>query len=136
MRLENCKAEGETVRIRIMGKGRKERELLLPGTLYRSIRETFNGKTWLFETQTGQPYSRAYIGKQIATLGHRILGRRISPHQFRHGWATAMIRRTQKIEAVSRYLGHSSVQITLDTYTHQTLTETELFSAMGSQVQF
>jgi integrase len=44
--------------------------------------------------------------------------RRISLHGCRHTCATLMLKAGQPIHVVSRWLGHSSVQITLDTYAH------------------
>jgi hypothetical protein len=41
--------------------------------------------------------------------------------------ATRQIRRTNKIQAVSSYLGHGSPSITLALYTHEQLEDDELF---------
>lgn len=45
--------------------------------------------------------------------------REITTHEFRHSYATRMIRKKKPIDVVSRSLGHSSVAITLDVYVHQ-----------------
>jgi len=44
--------------------------------------------------------------------------RRISLHGCRHTCATNMLKAGQPVHVVSRFLGHSNVQITLDTYGH------------------
>ncbi len=44
--------------------------------------------------------------------------RRISLHGCRHTCATNMLASGQPDHVVSRFLGHSNVQITLDTYAH------------------
>jgi len=126
-RICDCHLEGQTVRIRVLGKGKKERDLRITEPLYNRIREIFAGETYLFETGGGRRYRRAYVSDQVATIGRRTLGRRVSAHKFRHSFATRMIQKTRKISAVSEYLGHSSVSTTLNMYTHEELTEAELF---------
>ena len=128
VKLAQCEQHGERVHIRIMGKGKKERYVWIPLVLYRRILATFGGTTYLFETSAGKPYSRSYVSNQIAKLGRAILGRRISAHTFRHSFATRKIRETGKIQAVSEYLGHSSVAITLSLYCHDELSEEDLSS--------
>lgn len=129
-----------TVKIRIMGKGAKERFISLPVVVYKAIEKTFAltmGKyskktvktpsTPLFCTSSGKIYSRQYISNQIKKLGNDILGKNISAHTLRHSFATNMIAKTGKIKAVSRYLGHSTAAITLNMYVHQELSAEELF---------
>ena len=70
----------------------------------------------------------SYVSNQIAKLGRHILGRRISAHTFWHSFATRKIKETAKIQAVSEYLGHSSVAITLSLYCHDELSEEDLSS--------
>lgn len=111
-----------------MGKGKKERYVWIPLVLCRRILATFGGTVYLFETSAGKPYSRSYVSNQIAKLGRAILGRRISAHTFRHSFATRKIKETAKIQAVSEYLGHSSVAITLSLYCHEELSEEDLSS--------
>ena len=126
--LSNCEQVGDRVKIRIMGKGKKERFIYLPTVLYERIQKEFDGSTLLFATKTGKEYSRSYISAQIAKLGKHILNRRISAHTFRHSFATRKIKETAKIQAVSQYLGHSSVAITLSLYCHESLSAEDLSS--------
>ncbi|OED36228.1 hypothetical protein AB834_03140 [PVC group bacterium (ex Bugula neritina AB1)] len=83
--------------------------------------------TFLFETKTGKPQNPRYIRKIITQWGKRALLKNISPHTLRHSFATNKIAQTGKIKAFSQYLGHSSSSVTLDMYTHQELSTTELF---------
>jgi integrase len=53
-------------------------------------------------------------------------GRHFSPHGCRHTFATRAIERTGKLKAVSEYLGHASVSITLDMYVHEEIADDEL----------
>ncbi|OED36226.1 hypothetical protein AB834_03130 [PVC group bacterium (ex Bugula neritina AB1)] len=72
---------------------------------------------YLFETKTGKQQYRKYPHLK-----------KVTPHTFRHSFATSKIAKTGKIKAVRQYLGHSSSSVTLDMYTHQELSTTELFT--------
>jgi integrase len=111
----------------LCGKGAKERTVKIPPELLERIRAAYRGDRYLFETQHGRRYDRSQVSNDIKRLGRRILGRRISAHTFRHTFATRMIEKTGKTEAVSRYLGHASPSITLAMYVHQSLDSAELF---------
>jgi integrase/recombinase XerD len=116
----------DAVELTVLGKGFKARTVFLSKPDYQTIRETFNGKTYLFETIHGNRYDAANITKKIGKLSKAVLGKHASAHTFRHSFATNKIRETRKIQAVSQYLGHASVSITLDMYTHETLSLDEL----------
>ncbi|MBN2352502.1 MAG: tyrosine-type recombinase/integrase [Spirochaetales bacterium] len=128
---KDVRRSGNWYKIKIVGKGRKERILIVPVELVEDIRAvcTVEESQYLFHTTTGRAYSRCYVSGQIKKLGRDILGKRISAHTMRHSFATRQIRRTNKIKGVSTYLGHSSSSITLDMYCHETLTRKELFTA-------
>lgn len=114
-------------RIRVNGKGSKERHVRIPAALYHRIRDIYRGEEFLFETREGNAYNRSYITREIARIGRKVLRRRISAHTLRHSFATRMIGKTHKTKAVSRYLGHSSTSITLNMYVHESLEASELF---------
>ena len=42
----------------------------------------------------------------------------ITQHEFRHSYATRMINKRKPINKVSKSMGHSSISMTLDIYTH------------------
>ncbi len=126
-RLDRCKEEGGRVSIAIMGKGRKERIVRVSAELFADIRRAYpSAQVHLFETAGGRPYLRSYVARDIGKIGTRA-GIHAWPHLFRHSFATRKISETGKIKAVSEYLGHSSTSITLDMYTHEDLTDAELF---------
>ncbi|MGA2974934.1 MAG: tyrosine-type recombinase/integrase [Spirochaetia bacterium] len=127
LRLDQCERQGDKVRLRVTGKGNKERFLRIRSKLYDELRETFQGSTYLFETGTGRPFSRCYVSTRIHRLALSVLGRRLGAHALRHSFATWTIRRTNKIQAVSMYLGHSSTAITMNYYVHERLDDNELF---------
>jgi integrase/recombinase XerD len=127
LRLDQCERQGDVVRLRVVGKGNKERFLRIKATLFDQVRETFKGSTYLFETRTGKPFSRVYVSTRIHKLAEAVLGRKLGAHALRHSFATWTIRRTNKIQAVSTYLGHSSTAITMNFYVHERLDDDELF---------
>lgn len=126
IKVGHCERMGDWMKIRVTGKGNKERFVKIPATLYDMIRDFFRGEEFLFETDTGSHYSRVYVTNQIAKLGRKVLNRRTSAHTFRHTFATQMLRRGVLVDGLSRYLGHSSVSITLDLYCHNEVSEAEI----------
>jgi integrase len=129
IRLERCEVGEKVVKVRIVGKGAKERFIRIQRALYDYVRETFNGSTYLFETQGGKPYQRDYVSLQVKKMG-RLIGRKVSAHSLRHSWASRKVQQLPgKLDAVSRYLGHSSTSITLNMYCHSQLSDAELFEA-------
>ncbi len=54
-----------------------------------------------------------------------LIGKRIRIHDFRHSCASLLINQGARIALVSKYLGHSNISITLDTYTHMYQSELE-----------
>ena len=109
-----------------MGKGHKSRTVLISKPDFETIQSTFMGKTFLFETIHGNPYNRTNITKSLGNISKRVLGKHVYAHLLRHSFATNMIKKTRKVQAVSEYLGHSDVATTLSMYTHETLSLAEL----------
>ena len=123
IKVSHCR-EGETaVHIRVTGKGRKERVVRISGELYQFILDTFKGLSWLFETAGGKPYSRSYVSTEVKKTG-RLVGKDISAHTFRHSRITMWVQRYPgSIDAISRYVGHSDISITLGMYCHNPMTD-------------
>jgi integrase len=126
LKLGDIVETNDAVELTVIGKGKKARTVFLSRSDYQTIRETFKGEKYLFETIHGNPYDKANVTKKIAKLSKSILGRHASAHTFRHSFATQKIRETRKIQAVSEYLGHSDVATTLNMYVHESLTLDEL----------
>jgi integrase/recombinase XerD len=130
VKLTDCTIENGKTRIQLIGKGGKGRIVRIPTELYKRIHTVYSGKKYLFETRHGNPLSRENVYTDLQRAGRRTLGKAVSPHMLRHSFATTMIGKTGKIQAVSEYLGHSSTAITLDLYTHETLEDGELFGGI------
>jgi integrase len=65
----------------------------------------------------GQPMSYASVDRLVRRLRART-GIEFTPHQFRHSYATGLLRRGVRAEIVQHLLGHANVSTTIDTYSH------------------
>jgi len=66
----------------------------------------------------GRPVAPAEISKDFARLVSKKNIRRISLHNLRHTHATLLLRANVHPKVVSERLGHATIGITLDTYSH------------------
>lgn len=128
IRLNDIRVDNDICKILVIGKGQKARTVIMRRHLIKEIKKTFNGRQYLFETVHGNQYDKSNITKQISKLSERVIGSHKTAHSFRHSFCTRMIEKTRKIQAVSEYVGHSSVGITLDMYTHESLSVEELLA--------
>ncbi len=128
VRLSDCELVNRHIKIRILGKGNKERFVGIPRQLYDEIMHEFQGKKWLFETRSGRQLHRVNVYKQLKNVGRK-LGLEISPHSFRHARANdLLLNKGFSLKAVSRHLGHSSTAITSEMYIHDSIDFNEMFS--------
>lgn len=127
IRLADCKARRGpgAIEVSITGKGKKQRKVFITTALYERIRDTYQGKKFLFESETGQQLNRQNVHKQIkrAAAAAGIAG--LHPHTIRHTWATHNLDRLG-IHKVSKYLGHSDIAITSAYYLHNQASAEEI----------
>ncbi|WP_433685688.1 site-specific integrase [Nocardia sp. CA-119907] len=71
----------------------------------------------LWGAPVGAPMSYASVDRLVRRLRTRT-GIMFSPHLFRHSYATGLLRRGVAAEVVQKLLGHSSISVTVDTYSH------------------
>jgi len=115
--------------IRVVGKGNKERIIPIGETALKyigiyltEIRVHLNirkgNEDFIFLNRLGTRLSRIMIFKMIKNLADTIgLDKSISPHTFRHSFATHLIEGGADLRAVQEMLGHSSITTT-ELYTH------------------
>ena len=114
--------------IKVLGKGNKER--LVPiGSKPRSIWNKFKNEYRnqllknknsenFFISRNGKPLTRAMVNKIVEKWSILSgLGKKISPHTFRHSFATHLIEGGADIRFVQHMLGHSDITTT-QIYTH------------------
>ncbi len=115
--------------LRIIGKGSKERLVPIGRSALKHIkifrdevRTHIDVKTGfedhLFLTKRGKAISRVMVFMVIKDLASKIgLKKNISPHTFRHSFATHLIEGGADLRAVQEMLGHESITTT-EIYTH------------------
>jgi integrase/recombinase XerD len=115
--------------IRIIGKGDKERLVPVGGVARKHIELYMKSSRYgqkarkghediLFLNRRGSRLSRVMIFMIIKGLAEKIgLKKKISPHTFRHSFATHLIEGGADLRAVQDMLGHESITTT-EIYTH------------------
>lgn len=79
--------------------------------------------TYLFCNEKGEPLSRERVQGEINRIIKRINNdghdfKRITPHIFRHTFATRAIEAGMQPQVLKTILGHSSLAMTMDLYSH------------------
>ncbi|WP_167609579.1 site-specific tyrosine recombinase XerD [Maribellus sediminis] len=115
--------------IKVEGKGEKER--LVPAsksaieeinkylnTYRKKLRVSKDSENILFLNRRGRKLSRVMIFTIIKNLAEKVgMDKKISPHTFRHSFATHLINGGADLRAVQEMLGHESI-LTTEIYTH------------------
>ena len=129
IRLSDCRLINGYIKIRLVGKGRKERDVCIPRELYEAIKHQYQGQTWLFESKSGKQLNRNNVGHQLRKAADRIGVTNFHPHMLRHSRATDMLlNKDISLKAVSKFLGHASVATTAQMYIHDEVDYHYLFS--------
>ena len=123
--LSECTKKHQNYAIRVLGKGSKERTVFIEKELYRRITIEFNDSTYLFG-HSGSPYNRISVTNRIKVLSKIELHNNASAHTLRHSFITTALKEGIAIEKISKYVGHSSVNITDKQYNHNTISWDEL----------
>jgi integrase/recombinase XerD len=74
----------------------------------------------LWGRPVGEPMSYPSVDRLVRRLRRRT-GIWFTPHQFRHSYATDLLRRGVAVEVVQSLLGHANFSTTVDTYSHITI---------------
>lgn len=115
--------------IRVEGKGDKERLVPVSSSASEEITKYMEGYrkglniskdcvNTLFLNRRGKKLSRVMVFTIIKGLAEKVgMDKRISPHTFRHSFATHLINGGADLRAVQEMLGHESI-LTTEIYTH------------------
>ncbi|MCF8000474.1 MAG: tyrosine-type recombinase/integrase [Halanaerobiales bacterium] len=110
----------------VEGKGGKDRMLWINQSTLKSLRDWCDrqfediGETKrVFTTRGGNKLKPADIRKMVYTYTEKagITDKNISPHTFRHTFATDLLRETKNLRLVQKALGYSNISTT-QIYTH------------------
>ena len=111
--------------IRVIGKGDKQRLVPISATarerIYRYLDkrpETRSGEETLFLNNRGSRLTRVMVFTILKQAARNAgIEKRISPHTFRHSFATHLLEGGASIRQVQEMLGHESI-LTTEIYTH------------------
>lgn len=115
--------------VRVIGKGNKERFVPIGGIANKLIRQYIstirnhldidkNAEDIVFLNRRGKKLTRVMIFMIIKHLAEKAgVQKNISPHTFRHSFATHLIEGGADLRAVQEMLGHESITTT-EIYTH------------------
>lgn len=105
-----------------LGKGRKDRDVLLPKRLLPELRECwrqYQPQRYLFEgTKPGQPMAATSLQRTFTQTSRKVgIKKRLSPRSLRHACATHLVEDGASLRKVQALLGHQSLSTTT-VYTH------------------
>lgn len=114
--------------LRVLGKGSRERLVPIGSRAVDAVRrylrelrpelESGEGRSVVFLNQHGRPLSRMGAWKIVRRHVERAgIERRVTPHTFRHSFATHLLEGGADLAAVQEMLGHADISTT-QIYTH------------------
>lgn len=124
--------------VRVQGKGGKDRVVPVGQSacdaLKRYLKEAravwlkaprnpgWTDALWLSPIQPHPPIHREAVGLILMRYAKRVLGRNVSPHVWRHSYATHLVANGANILYVQRLLGHTRLKTT-EIYTRVTMSD-------------
>jgi len=107
------------------GKGSKDRLVPLSPLLLETLREYWRShrpQGWLFPSrQAERPMSASVVGLACRRAARAAgVSKRVTPHTFRHSFATRLLEAGVDVRTIQKILGHSSLRTTM-LYTHVSL---------------
>ncbi len=110
--------------VKVKGKGKKERLLPIGNHALNAIQLYLNKrgsvKQPLFLNKRGGRLTERSVGRMLEKYAKKAgMGSRISPHTFRHSFATHLLDRGADLRSVQELLGHANLSTT-QIYTHIT----------------
>ena len=107
---------GRPARIRVCGKGRKERVVLLSADAYAVLAEWLmergeSQSAQIFLNERGQPLSANGIEWLLHRYGNRA-GIDLTPHQLRHTFARQLTEAGMSITSLGKLMGHAQISTT------------------------
>jgi len=110
---------------KVMGKGSKERIIFFSLRAQKSLSEyiklkkqKFPENRYLFLNKNGSPLSSRFLRKLVENYSIKAnIPKKVTPHTFRHSFASSMLDKGVDLKLIQEFLGHSSISST-QIYTH------------------
>ena len=83
-----------------------------------ALREGREMPEWIFSTVEGKRVWPQIARKFLDLVTKRAGIRKLTPHIFRHSFASQLIAANQSLVYIQKQLGHSSISMTVDVYGH------------------
>ncbi len=121
LKIENIDLKSSN--IYILGKGSKERIMCIANTKISKLIDQYlvirnSNSKFLFVNKLGNVYSEQSIRNMVNSYAKAAgVESHITPHMFRHTFATALLDKDVNIRYIQQLLGHSSI-VTTQIYTH------------------
>jgi len=112
--------------VKVMGKGKKERIVPVGGPAMKSliayIEARHNSRSEkVFLNKYGKPLTERSVERLVEKYSKKAgIAKKVTPHTFRHSFATHMLERGADLRTVQELLGHERITTT-QIYTHLTL---------------
>jgi integrase/recombinase XerD len=116
IRWSDLQERPESGQVTVMGKGGKQRSILLSGGTWDELNSLRSrdaaGEGHVFVTKSGRAIGRSEAYKIIRAAGKRTGLPKISPHWLRHSHATHALEKGAPLHLVKETLGHASLTVT------------------------
>jgi site-specific recombinase XerD len=108
--------DGQPARLRVCGKGQKERVVLLTADAYAVLQEWIRQRPasehdTIFLNSRGRPLTTNGIEWLLRRYGQQ-LGIKVTPHQLRHTFARQLTEGGMPLTSLSKLLGHAQISTT------------------------
>jgi integrase/recombinase XerD len=126
LRPQDLRAEGRQYFIRVIGKRNKEREVGIPAEVFKRLKQFAGDREYIFYSKRPQKGRTDRLTKSGAEQLIRHLAksagieRRMFPHLLRHAYCTHMARKKVPMLDVARSMGHESLAMVTEVYSHIT----------------
>jgi integrase/recombinase XerD len=98
--------------LRVVGKGKKERFILVPSELWKELQSLRTSGGAVFKSRHGDSITPQAVWEVVKKAAARVDKNLASPHWLRHAHASHALDRGAKIHQVRETLGHSSLTTT------------------------
>ncbi len=126
-------------KVRVFGKGRKERLVPLGQASTRALREWLSLRPpaaggHVFVKADGAPLAADAVRSLFLRLQARAGLRKLYPHLLRHTFAVLYLKRAADVKSLQQILGHSKASTTLDLYVEFPFEELKRLHSLASPV--